>query len=472
MISIVAIKKIIAILVFSVAFAWMHTYAQQPVLSVQSFEYIKDDNPDGGKHWLGIPEAGHIKDSIRKSISAAIYQRWNIAMPEIPLSIKPLGLFSFEPKFNTKLKDKQPGTWYMFFQLYSQDNPASFFDDNSDNLTAMLRLKCRIINGSNDSLILDRDLTIRLYSQPAPPGQVVLTKLPAYPAAFAKAFDSIATWLFDPLAENDKTIRLRSACVFSQPEFNNELPAELAFASDDKSIELLSQPSFSFNTPGPSYTLVKDKKNIAGNAASGMIALFTGIDFGKQKMKIYSADFPFETGTDTFHCMITYAELESADRERIKESGTDGYKSYHLESSEYSFANRRTDSGFINAVKHGDDTIAAFKLAYLPKNQRSLYKQLWDGVDSSTIIPLPNEWNNSREDYNVLLQGTIGEDSFTMQSVNERAIKNFFVNDRLALMVYGKKLPAKALLFKQLSQEQLKLFTILSSLPYGYFNYP
>lgn len=446
--------------------------AQQPVLSVQSFEYIKDDNPGGGKHWLNIPEAASIKDSIRKSFSAAIYQRWKIAMPEISLSVKPLGLFSFEPKFNTKLKDKQPGTWYLFFQLYSQDNPASFFDDNSDNLTAMLRLKCRIINGDDDALILDRDLTIKLYTQPAPAGQVVLTKLPAYPAAFANAFDSIATWLFDPLAENEKTIRLKPACIFSQPDYTGELLAELTFASDDKNIELLTQPSFSFYTPGPSYTLVKDKKNIGGNTATGALSLFTGVKFSKAKLKEYSADFPFETGTDTFHCIINYAELESADRERIKESGTDGYNSYHLESGEYSFANRRTDSGFVNVIKHVEDTIATFKLAYLPKNLRSLYKQLWDGVDSATVIPLPKEWNNNREDYNVLLKGTIGEDSFTMQSVNERAIKNFFVNGRLALTVYGKKLPAKALLFKQLSQEQLKLFTILSSLPYGYFNYP
>jgi hypothetical protein len=466
------IKTIIITISFSLAAALQQSNAQQPVISVQSFEYIKDDNPDGGKHWLSIPEAGYIKDSIRKSFSAAIYRRWNIAMPEIPLSIKPLGLFSLEPKFNAKLKDKQPGTWYMFFQLYCKDNPASFFDDYSDNLTAMFRLKCRIINGDNDSLILDRDLTIRLYTQPAPAGQVVLTKLPAYPAGFANAFDSIATWLFDTIAENDKTIRLRPACVFSEPGFNSDPLAQLEFISDYKSIQLVNQPSFSFMTPGPDYRVTKNKKNIGGNTATGALSLFTGVKFSKAKLKEYSADFPFETGADTFHCIINYAEVESADRERIKEGGTDGYDYYHLESGEYSFANRRTDSGFINAIKHGDDTIATFKLAYLPKNQRSLYKQLWDGIDSSTIISLPKEWNNNREDYNVLLKGTIREDSFTMQSANERNIKNFFVNGQLALIVYGRKLPAKALLFKQLSQEQLKLFTMLSSLPYGYFNYP
>jgi hypothetical protein len=78
--------------------------AQQPVLSVQSFEYIRDVDPVSGKYWLNIPEADWIKDSIRKSFSDAIYRRWNIAMPETALSLKPLGFFSSTPKFNTKLK--------------------------------------------------------------------------------------------------------------------------------------------------------------------------------------------------------------------------------------------------------------------------------------------------------------------------------------------------------------------------------
>ena len=393
-------------------------------------------------------------------------------MPETPLSVKPLGLFSGEPKFNTKLKDKQHGIWYMFLQVFSKNNPAAFFYDNSDNLTVILRLKCRIINGADDSLVLDRDLTVRLYTIPAPPGHVVLTKLPAHPASFAKAFDSIATWLFSPQTEDSKTIRLKPACAFSEPDLNNGPIAELDFASDYKSIQLITQPSFSFNTPGPSYTLIKDKKNIGGNTATGILALFTGIHFSKEKLKVYSADFPFETGADTFHCVVGYAEAESAERERIKESGTDGYTAYHLESGEYGFANRRTDSSFVNTVIHGEDTIATFKLMYQPKNQRSLYASMWDGHDSTTITPLPKEWNNNREDANVFIKGTTNGDTFLMQSSSERTIKTFFINGQLALTVYGKKFPAKALLFQQLSPNQIKLFTILSSLPYAYFNYP
>jgi len=86
-------------------------------------------------------------------------------------------------------------------------------------------------------------------------------------------------------------------------------------------------------------------------------------------------------------------------------------------------------------------------------------------------MPLPEQWNNNWADPNVLITGTVDGNVFSMQSARERTIKNFFVNGQVALSVYGKKLPSKALAFQQLSPAQMKVFTILSSLPYSYFNY-
>jgi hypothetical protein len=143
-----------------------------------------------------------------------------------------------------------------------------------------------------------------------------------------------------------------------------------------------------------------------------------------------------------------------------------------MESGEYGLVRRFTDSGFINVIKREEDTLVVFSITYLPRDQLSRYTRLWDGIDTTTIMPLPEEWNNNREDANVFIKGTMDGNAFTMQSLRERAIKNFFVNDRLALSVYGKKFPARALQFQQLSPTQIKLFTILSSLPYSYFNYP
>jgi len=463
-------EKTTLILIFSIVFAWLHSSAQPPKLVVQSFEYIRDSDPVSGKYWLNIPEADWIKDSIRKSFSGAIYQRWNMAMPEAALSLKPLSLFSITPKFNTRLKDKQPNTWYMFLQVFSKNNPTSYFFDTGDNVTVTLRLKCRIINGDNDSLILDRDLTVDIYTTPAPPDQVTLTKLPVHPAHFIHAFDSIATWLFSSETESLKSIKLKRAYVFSEPDFNGQPLAQLEFASNDASIHLLSQPSFSFKTPGPSYRKLTNKKNIGGNTASGVLTLFTGIEFNKDKTNNYSADFAFLTGPDSLHCIINYAQREVAERKRTKEKLANGH-SYGLESGTYNLAWRGTDSTFINTVTLRADTIASFTITYGASDEGSNYTRLWDGTDSSTIMPLAKEWNNNRGNPKVFIKGFLYGNAFTMQSSKERVIKNFFVNDRYVLSVFGEKLPARALQFQQLSPDQLKLFIILSSLPYSSFNY-
>ena len=62
-------------------------------------------------------------------------------------------------------------------------------------------------------------------------------------------------------------------------------------------------------------------------------------------------------------------------------------------------------------------------------------------------------------------------DSFSMKTSKEKAVKEFYLNDLPILTVYGKYFPANSLLFQQLPAQQLKVFTILSSLPYAYFNY-
>ncbi len=65
----------------------------------------------------------------------------------------------------------------------------------------------------------------------------------------------------------------------------------------------------------------------------------------------------------------------------------------------------------------------------------------------------------------------MGTDSFSMKTSKENAVKEYYLSGLPALRVYGKYLPANALLFQQLSAQELKVFTILSSLPYAYFNY-
>ena len=60
--------------------------------------------------------------------------------------------------------------------------------------------------------------------------------------------------------------------------------------------------------------------------------------------------------------------------------------------------------------------------------------------------------------------------AFHMQSSKELTEKRFYFNDKPAMITYGSDAPIRAILFQPLSEQQIKLFTILSSIPYSYFN--
>jgi hypothetical protein len=134
----------------------------------------------------------------------------------------------------------------------------------------------------------------------------------------------MASWLFQPETESLKAMILKPAYVFSETGFSDEPAAQLEFACDDTSIHLLTQPSFSFNTPKPRYRKTATRRDFVGNTVTGILTIFTGLKSNKERVKEYSADFPFVSGSDSLHCIISYAEIESAERGRKKEKGTDG----------------------------------------------------------------------------------------------------------------------------------------------------
>lgn len=470
-------QKIAAILLItSLFFIEVLGYSQQPSLSVQSFEYIWEKAtealPSSDNSRIIIASDDSVKRGIENAFATALKQRWNIEMTGASLSVKPLGMFSYSPKFKTRLKEKQAGTWYLFLQIFDKREITYVSADNPGRLVSTLELKCRLIDGANDSVILDRMFTTELYEQPSPPDQVILTKLPGYPAGFVQAFDSIAKWVFQPEDPGQKILRIKPACVFTGLALPATPVAELDFNSNSNVIHHLSQPSFLFKTPGPGYKRVDTKHNRGGNTLSGAVSLFTGANINKVRVFEYSADFPFEESDSVYHCIINYAERESAERKREKTRNSDGSKSYSLESGEYQLTDRGTDSSFLNAITLAGDTLATFRISYIPvAGESNNYNQYWDGSDSATITSLPKKWNNQPEGYGISITGQTGTNAFSMKTVREMNAKGFYIDGQLAMIMYGKILPAKAVLFQMLSARQLKMFAILASLPYPYFNY-
>lgn len=471
-------KKITVVLVIFLVLNCFYSKGQQSVFSVQLFEYIWQPYVDvvkgPSKKRIIIPSEDAAKLSIEKSFIRSIKQRWKIEIPELALSVKPLSIFAFSdtPKFNLKLKDRQLGTWYFFLQIFDKGN-SFYTQSKGDSLATTLELKCRIVTGSADSVIFDRKLEVNIYKEAAPANQVVLTKLPAYPDYFTKAFDTIATWLFQIETARQKSLKLKQAYVFLTSAVNGEPAAYLSFESNRENIHHLTSPSFALHMSEPNYEKTHIKRNAFGNTASGGLTLFTGINVNKTKVYEYSADFTFvENSNVIYHCFVNYAERESADREREKIVNSDGSKSYSVKSGDYYLRERVTDSNFLNAITLGKDTLATFGFSYLSNaNEGKNYTRFWDGSDSASIMALPHKWNNSIEDDNIILKGEIGGKLFSMRTSKERIVKEFYIDDQLVIIMYGKSTPKTATLFHPLSALQIKLFTILSSLPYSFFNY-
>ena len=155
---------------------------------------------------------------------------------------------------------------------------------------------------------------------------------------------------------------------------------------------------------------------------------------------------------------------------REKEKDPNGSVGYSIYSGEYYAGWREIDPGVENFVTLGSDTLVTFKIAFATGNEYKTYIRFWDGSDSATISELPEKWKNTSGADNAILTGHIRDTSFTMRSQKDFSEKQFYIDDKLVMITYGKDAPVRALLFQPLSEQQIKLFTILSSLPYSYFN--
>lgn len=450
--------------------SWLAGYSQQPVILIKSFEYIYQKDFETLSPPAGTRIIVLLNDSaklyVKNSFARAIQHRWNMAFPEVAMTVKPLPLFAVRPKFKTVVKNKEPGIWYLFLQVYDKGTLAEFIGEMAST-TTLLELKCKILDGNNDSVIIERTLTVGINNEPSPPDQVPLTRLPAYPMAFMHGFDSIATWLFQPEPIDQKSLRLRPAFVFEEAIVKEKPIKTLVFTSNKESVHHLSTPSFSFNTPGPNYHKNDAKKHRVGNFASGALTVFTGLGTSKRRSFEYTADYPFEEGDSIYHCFISFNEEETAERTRERNNGG----SFSINSTNYKILARYIDSTAVNVITFGADTLSTFSISYENEaDAQSKNTLMWDGTDSITITLLPPEWKNKNKETRILIKGSIGSDSFTMKTLKDTRIKEFYINDQLVIIMQGKDKPVKAFAFQSISPYQLKLFSILSSLPYDYFN--
>ena len=177
-----------------------------------------------------------------------------------------------------------------------------------------------------------------------------------------------------------------------------------------------------------------------------------------------SADYHFTDDNKQYHCFIDYTEVESAERERIRND--DG--SVSNQSGDMYLTSRYVDSSDQHYIILNSDTIASFQLQYFrePNN----YTHMWNGKDTTSITPIPFKWRTVYGDAEVKINGKMYGLPFTMQTTNETRIKMFTVNNELAATIKGYGKPENVQFFVPVNEEILKAMTILASLPYEFLN--
>jgi hypothetical protein len=449
---------------------FIESNAQRPSIAVKSFDYIWQRNGNNGYVYLFgyyngativLPQDDSIKNAIADRFIKAIENRWGADIDETSMRVKTISPFASpnsSPKFNTKLRDREPGKWYLFLQIYEKPD-LCLNPNNEQELFTKLQLKCRLVDGSRDSVILDRTLNVVLFKDPVPPDENGLVRLPAYPASFVNSFDSITKWLFQPDTVNLKYLFVKPACLYEEIPSGTVPVARLDFNHDSSDICLLTEPGFSFFTPAPAITTINVNNNEAANILKGGLTFFAGIPTAQEKLTYYKADFVFDQGGgySPFHCNVFFGERETKDIYINPDNSVNFDNSPHL--------TRFIDPDFGHVITWQRDTLVQFRIKYVNDSVSANANRIWDGSDSSTIRALPGGWKNKRQGVDVIVAGTLDGEPFIMKSYGGARIKEFFLHDKPVALFFGRNEPAKAWLYQPLPQLTVQLFTILCSMP-------
>jgi hypothetical protein len=441
---------------------------QQPAIVVESFEYVWPKHQSAYTGRVNLLSDNDIQQAVELSFKNAIQKKWNVGPSGLKLTSKPLPLLLRTPKFNTKLKSKQAGTWYLFLQVI--DDPTTLYSNGSGGFGTRLQGRCKMMD-QKDSVVLERNVSIILNIENSPATEIQLTKLLAHPQHVIKAFEVLAGWLFSSDDPKQNELWLKPAVAYTEKQLPSEPISTLQYNSSNSTLCLV-QPTFCIRLLPKSTEKMGSKNKVAGNAAGSVLTALTGIGTTKVKTYKYEADFPFRMDDSiVYHCKIPFSETITAEREREVTRNSDGSKSYSTTTSSDQLSGRQIDSVSDCLVIRQGDTIARFKINYLRGlNDSNTYNKMWDGSDTATIVPLKEEWKNPTRQDEVLLQIRTSSDSIYMKSSIEQTVKEFSVNQKTVLVVYGADVPVRGSMLHPVSKANLELFTLLASLPYNYFN--
>jgi hypothetical protein len=431
--------------------------AQQDQVEVKRFEYLySKQTPSARSARIALIENDTVRKRISQSFTRALntWKGWHL---QNDFDVKGIShtVDGWMPKFNTKLKDKAEGNSYLFLQVYEEVNSTA--SDNDYALVSIIHVRCRIVR---DISTFERNLTVFMQRRSAPAGQQILNRLPAYPEDYLSSFDSVASWAFTSAFGAPKTSVLLPACIYlttsSSPKEN------VSFLEDGMAITPSNSWSMRLTRLPPKFIQESEQKKIAGNAAKSIVTVLTGVGTNKHRFKNYRTDLGYADAEKSYHALIHFTEMFASEQEREKQE--DGWST--VNSTDFSTVNKWIDSTSMHHIVSGGDTLCAFQLSYKAHPVSDTSKLMWNGKDSSTIIDLPVEWNNTGMQIDIQLVGAMSGSPFIMKSSGGMRVKSFYKNEQLTATFTGNDRLESAALYSAISPTDFKLMTILSAISY------
>ena len=432
-----------------------------------------------------------VANRIQESIRLAINNRWNATLLEPNLVVDEIDMVFRTGKFKTKLKNKIPGNWHLFFQVYD-NGPYPITDEKKSFLSNMfypnqtfesldykpynLRFKALIIDGSTGSEVFSHEMLLELQRTAVPDGQILLRRLPALTESFLEAIDKAVNVFFSSNPPQKLTLNVTPACLFLDVDKTLEGAQKLNFVTQNDSIIELLQLKQKWTVNNFQNKKTKRVNHFGDNLFNSSLTLFTGISTDKIREKAYEANLGFVDMTDNskYFCSIAYT-IETRE-EKFRESfrDSDGQKSYSNYLSGNQYSSIILDPNKKIYIIREKDTIGSLKIR--TKNQfekTKHFSQSWDGTNESSLSPIPENWNNAYADPNIhpsyyILEGELATIPFVIEKSKEGNQLDIEIkNQEVATFKIYNNLAVTGLLYSNSIDEKIfEVLIMLSSLPF------
>jgi len=375
------------------------------------------------------------------------------------------------PKFKPKVAKGSSDNWEVFVRIsdraaYPWIAAAAGLSENAANLL----FECKVLNGADGKETFSRTMQVTIKRSPPPPGSYLLEKVPGMPQSYLNAFDSAVRVFFSAGAPATLNLDMEPACLFVSDSLTRQIRRIIRFTAEGNTVRVIDGPEMSW-APGKMDMEKSGKtKREGAGVLGGILTATTGISSSGEKSKTTNyisripVTDPTENKTYTFHIPVTEKEVQTIERNRERGSGT-----VHTETTDRS-SNRYTNGpGYLTLEA---DTIGTFEFyPGQPNEEEDVFTSCWNGVDSATIMPMPNRWNNDDLYNPISVEGTLYNKPFRFS--NHKAgnqLDIYYDAKHVATLRVNNGLPTDGILYNaDVPAYVLKALAMFTTLPYGFY---